>query len=76
VPALEIKDQFGQDHVLDSDYALFSVEDNGIGIEKDEADKIFDRFYRSKNGESIVGKRDRTLLCQVPGEKAQGTDKG
>ncbi len=51
----EIKNRFRQDQVLDSDYALFTVADNGIGIEKDEADKIFDRFYRSKNGESIVG---------------------
>ncbi len=35
---------------------MVSIEDNGIGIEKDEMDQIWDRFYKSDKSRS----RDKT----------------
>ncbi len=47
----------GGEVVLDvtvlGDRAAFSVKDSGIGIPKDEQDKIFDRFYRASNAKKL-----------------------
>lgn len=37
------------------DFIFLSVEDNGIGIAKDEQEKIFQRFYQSDSSHSGVG---------------------
>ncbi len=34
-------------NLQDDEYALFTISDNGIGMEKDELEVIFDRFYQS-----------------------------
>lgn len=34
----------------------FSVEDNGIGIEKHQLNKIFKKFFRARNGETYAAK--------------------
>jgi len=41
----------------DRSHAIVSVEDNGIGIERDEIPKLFERFYRIKNNKTrkIIG---------------------
>ena len=44
-PDITIKTE-NRDHVL-----LLSVKDNGIGIEKKQLKKLFDKFYRVKNGD-------------------------
>ncbi|MFN3270548.1 MAG: sensor histidine kinase, partial [Candidatus Kapaibacteriota bacterium] len=35
----------------DTDYAIITVEDNGIGIPKEDLNNIFDRMYRAKKNE-------------------------
>ena len=44
-PEITIKTE-NRDHIL-----LLSVKDNGIGIEKKQLKKLFDKFYRVKNGD-------------------------
>ncbi len=39
----------GEDHIT------LSVRDNGVGIPKEEFDKLFDRFYRGSSSTGIVG---------------------
>lgn len=36
-------------HAKDVGFVQFSIKDNGIGIPKEEQDKLFDRFYRATN---------------------------
>ncbi len=47
----------GGEVVLDvtalGDRVAFSVKDSGIGIPKDEQDKVFDRFYRASNAKKL-----------------------
>ena len=37
----------------DGDMAVFAVEDDGIGVDPEEADRIFDRFYRAENAQRL-----------------------
>ena len=37
-----------------SERVLFSVSDNGVGINKDSNQRIFERFYRTQNARSRV----------------------
>ncbi|WP_281614770.1 hybrid sensor histidine kinase/response regulator transcription factor [Flammeovirga sp. SubArs3] len=37
------------------DELQLKVSDNGVGMDKEEADKIFDRFYRGDNEETLFG---------------------
>ncbi|HUX35489.1 MAG TPA: PAS domain S-box protein [Candidatus Paceibacterota bacterium] len=41
------------DAVENEDSVVLSVKDTGIGIPKDEQDRIFERFYRASNAKSI-----------------------
>lgn len=47
----------GKEIILDvkeeDNATVFSVRDNGIGIPKDEQDKIFEHFYRASNGKNF-----------------------
>ncbi len=47
----------GQEIVLDirkeGEYFIFSVKDSGIGIPKEEQDRIFERFYRAANAKTF-----------------------
>ncbi|MCB0501646.1 MAG: HAMP domain-containing histidine kinase, partial [Bacteroidetes bacterium] len=45
VPVIEVST------ALDGDDILISVEDNGMGLKKDELNKIFDQFYRVNKGD-------------------------
>jgi signal transduction histidine kinase/ligand-binding sensor domain-containing protein len=47
VTADEVTRIFGNNDLIDTSYVLVSIKDSGIGIDKDEINKIFDRFYRS-----------------------------
>ena len=54
-----IKYSPGKDKVVvhtekNSGQLVIQVEDFGIGIEKDEYDKIFERFYRTKNNSILI----------------------
>ncbi|MBC7194378.1 MAG: HAMP domain-containing histidine kinase [Caldisericia bacterium] len=39
--------------IKDKRFAIFSVKDEGIGIDKDDLDKIFTKFFRGKNAEEL-----------------------
>ena len=39
----------------EKDFAIISIKDTGLGIEKSELDKIFDRFYRGSKTNKIFG---------------------
>jgi signal transduction histidine kinase len=42
---------------VDKDYLYISISDQGIGIERKDSSKIFDKFYRSESdsGRKITG---------------------
>lgn len=41
-----------------------SIKDNGKGIEKDELDKIFEKFYRAKNSSNVNGSGLGLWICR------------
>jgi signal transduction histidine kinase/DNA-binding response OmpR family regulator len=55
--AQEIQKDYSQEEFVASKYVQFSIKDSGIGVPKEELNRIFDRFYRSKSKSnvSIVG---------------------
>jgi signal transduction histidine kinase/DNA-binding response OmpR family regulator/ligand-binding sensor domain-containing protein len=85
VTAQEVMNIFGYHNLIDTTYVLISIKDTGIGIEKDEIDKIFDRFYRSTKkkvstevGSGIGLYYIRCLVTQQKGfiKAEQNPDKG
>ncbi len=40
---------------VDGDYVHFVVKDNGPGMTKEEAERVFDKFYRASTGKNISG---------------------
>ncbi len=42
-------------HLLPGKYLLISVADNGVGIDKDDLDKLFDLFYTTKESGTGLG---------------------
>jgi signal transduction histidine kinase len=71
----------------DKRYAIVSVKDEGIGIEKDDLDKIFTKFYRGKNAQKFsLGGTGLGLLItkelveahkgkiEIKSEKGKGTE--
>ena len=44
-----------QAYGLDHDEVLVRVEDEGVGIPPDDVERVFERFYRSKNGGGAPG---------------------
>ncbi len=53
-------------------YTRISVIDEGIGIQKKEFSKIFQRFYRSKDAENTEGSGIGLYLCRLILEKEKG----
>jgi len=53
-------------------YTRISVIDEGIGIRKEEYNKIFQRFYRSKDVEKADGFGIGLYLCRLVLEKENG----
>lgn len=72
--------QPGQEVVCDAkeeaDAVTFSVKDSGIGIPKDEQERIFERFYRASNAKQIrpdgtgLGLYTASILADKIGAKA------
>lgn len=54
---------------------LLSVADTGIGVEKGELDKIFDRFYRAENAKEINGTGLGLAVAKSIVESMNGTIK-
>ena len=40
---------------VDGDYVHFVVKDNGPGMTKEEAERVFDKFYRASTGKNVSG---------------------
>jgi len=55
--AQEVQKDYNQKDFVASKYVQFSIKDSGIGVPKEELNRIFDRFYRSKSKSnvSVVG---------------------
>lgn len=53
-------------------YTKISVIDQGIGIREEECDKIFQRFYRSRDVENETGSGIGLYLCRLILEKEKG----
>lgn len=53
-------------------YAIINIRDNGRGIRKEELVKIFERFYRSRDVESIEGSGIGLYLSKMILEKEKG----
>ena len=49
------------------------IKDNGIGIDKDEQEKVFDKFYRSSQGVVAEGAGLGLALCQAIMEAHKGS---
>lgn len=62
--------KFSEDHTarvtidFNSRYILISVKDNGIGIDADEQDKIFEPFFRGRNAQTIRGHGLGLSICK------------
>ncbi len=46
------------DVVINGKDLILHYSDNGVGVDKDELDQLFDPFYTSKRGEGHIG-----LVC-------------
>jgi two-component system, OmpR family, sensor histidine kinase ArlS len=51
---------------------IISVEDNGIGISKNEIDRIFEPFYRTQNASNIGGHGIGLSICKKLVEMHKG----
>ncbi|OPX43353.1 sensor histidine kinase YycG [Ruminiclostridium hungatei] len=56
----------------DSEYAVITVADGGIGIPEEDLDKVFDRFYRSQNASGIPGTGLGLSICKEIIERHKG----
>ena len=59
----------------EGNYYNLIFEDNGIGINVDEHDKVFNIFYRANNVKEIEGTGIGLSICQRIVEKMHGTIK-
>ena len=51
-------------HTYDGQFIIFYVKDNGIGIEKEFADKIFEPYVRINNKKSLSGTGIGLSICK------------